>query len=285
MRKYLPAILAASTLTLAVSFGASAVAAGADPTVDQIYQAVEAGHLGQAQTMIEEVLHDHPDSWKAHYVQAELFAKEGKTAQAKSELARAEEISPGLPQAKPRSVEELKAQLGLGARTTSTPHFNNGGVAAANAPAPERHFPYWTILVLIGAVFVLWRLFRPRPVYPMGAVPAGGAPGYGGGPGYGAPMGPGYGGPMAGGGIGSGIAGGLASGLAVGAGVVAGEELAHHFLDGGQREGSVAPQTGDGGWGNANSDSGGSDFGINDSGSWDDSGGGGGGDSGGGDWS
>ena len=42
-----------------------------------------------------------------------------------------------------------------------------------------------------------------------------------------------------GGGIGSGIAGGLASGLAAGAGIVAGEELAHHFLDGGQRTGAA----------------------------------------------
>jgi hypothetical protein len=149
---------------------------------------------------------------------------------------------------------------------------------------PERHFPVWTVLVLVGAVVVLWMLFRRRPVaYPMGASPAG--PGYGGGPGYGAPMGPGgYGGPMAGGGIGSGIAGGLASGLAVGAGVVAGEELAHHFLDGGQRESGIVPQSNDSGWSGANSDSGGNDFGVNDPGSWDDGSSGGGGDSGG-DWS
>jgi hypothetical protein len=93
---------------------------------------------------------------------------------------------------------------------------------------------------------------------------------------------------MAGGGIGSNIAGGLAGGLAAGAGIVAGEELAHHFLDGDRRQ--VLPPSGDdGSWGsggNPNADMGGSDFGVNDPGSWDDSSGGGGGDSGGGgdDW-
>lgn len=281
MRKLLPAILASSTLTLAVALGAPALAAGPDPSVDQIYQAVQAGHIDQAQTMIEEVLRDHPESWKAHFVQAELFAKEGKTAQARSELARAEEIQPGLPRENPHSVDELKSQLGLTARTSAAPHYNG----MTTVPTAERHFPVWTVVVLVGAVILLWMLFRRRPVaYPMGAVPAGGAPGYG--PGYGGPMGPGgYGGPVGGGGIGSGIAGGLASGLAVGAGVVAGEELAHHFLDGGQREGTVLPPASENsGWDNSNSDSGGTDFGVNDPGSWDDGSSGGGGDSGG-DWS
>jgi hypothetical protein len=82
--------------------------------------------------------------------------------------------------------------------------------------------------------------------------------------------------------MGSGIAGGLASGLAVGAGVVAGEELAHHFLDGGHREGGVIPSADAAEPGYSNSDMGGNDFGANDPGSWDDGGGGGGG---GDDWS
>jgi hypothetical protein len=88
---------------------------------------------------------------------------------------------------------------------------------------------------------------------------------------------------MGGGGLGSGIAGGLASGLAVGAGVVAGEELAHHFLDGGRREGGAIPSAEASEPGSSNSDMGGADFGANDPGSWDDGGGGGGG--GGDDWS
>jgi hypothetical protein len=41
---------------------------------------------------------------------------------------------------------------------------------------------------------------------------------------------------MGGGGIGSGIMGGLATGAAVGVGVVAGEALAHRFMDGSHNE-------------------------------------------------
>jgi hypothetical protein len=68
----------------------------------------------------------------------------------------------------------------------------------------------------------------------------------------------------------------------VGAGVVAGEELAHHFLDGRRESGTVLPPAGDGS-NSGNGDMGGTDFGVNDPGSWDDGGGDMGG--GGGDWS
>ena len=102
------------------------------------------------------------------------------------------------------------------------------------------------------------------------AAPVGGAamPGAG----YGAP--PAY--PAPGGGLGSGILGGLATGAAVGAGMVAGEALASEFIGGrghpheAQRlvDDGVAPLPAD--------DLGGQDFGVSDSGSWDDGGGGGG---------
>lgn len=261
-------------MTFALALGQSAFAA-ADPTVDEVYTAARSGHLDQAQQMISQVLADHPQSAQAHYVQAELFAREGKPALARSELAAAEQLKPGLPFANPRSVQELKSELGRG-----------GGLASPafirTVPAAPR-FPWGTLLILGGAIAVLLMVFRRRTSYvqyPAAGVGPGGAPGtYG--PGYG----PGYGPAPMGGGIGSGIAGGLASGLAVGAGVVAGEELAHHFLDGG-RGGGVIPAAEAGESGAGNADMGGSDFGMNDPGSgWDDGGGFGGDSGGGGDWS
>jgi len=270
MRNLLAASIAASTLTLAVSLAAPVYAdAASDPTVDQIYQAARSGHLDQAQTMMDQVLRDHPTSAKAHYVQAELYAREGKTALARSELGQAEQIDPGLTHESARSVQELKTELGLGVRPLDSR-------TTVLAPAPvASHFPWGTVIVLLLVVGFLWMLFRRRSANPQ--YPVGGAPVMGGGPGtYGGPAGYGGGVPM-GGGIGSGIAGGLASGLAVGAGVVAGEELAHHFLDGGAREGTVVPPADNGDWQQPNSDMGGNDFGAGDSGSWDDSSGGGGG--------
>jgi hypothetical protein len=279
MRRLLAATIAATTLTLAVSLSSPVLAAdSADPTVHQIYEAAEAGHFDQAQQMMDQVLRDHPKSAKAHYVQAELYAKEGKTALARAELGQAEQIEPGLTHENPRSVQALKAQLGMIPRAQA-PRV----IGMTSAPAP--HFPWGTVLILAIVVGVLWMLFRRRSSYaqyPAGGPAMGGAPGGYGPGGYGGPGGP------VGGGMGSGIAGGLASGLAVGAGVVAGEELAHHFLDGGRREtreGTVLPPAESGGWEQpGNSDMGGTDFGVNDPGSWDDSSGGGGGGGGGDDW-
>jgi hypothetical protein len=277
MRNLLAGTFAATALTLAVSFSAPVLAEpAADPTVHQIYEAAEAGRFDQAQQMMDQVLKDHPKSAKAHYVQAELYAKEGKTALARAELAEAEGIDPGLTHENPRSVLALKSQLGVSARPTQSPR-----VIGLSSPPASPHFPWGTALIFVIAIGLLWMLFRRRSTYSQYPAAGPGGPGYG--PGYGGPGGYGPGGPVGGGGIGSGIAGGLASGLAVGAGVVAGEELAHHFLDGGNREsGGVIPPASAGEWQqSSNSDMGGSDFGVNDAGGWDDSSVGGGGD----DWS
>jgi hypothetical protein len=280
MRNLLAGIFAATALTLAVSFSAPVRAdAAADPTVHQIYEAADAGRFDQAQQMMDQVLKDHPKSAKAHYVQAELYAKEGKTALARAELAEAEGIDPGLTHENPRAVLALKSQLGVSTRAQQAPR----SIGMSSAPTASPHFPWGTALIFVVAIGLLWMLFRRRSNYSQYPAAGPGGPGYG--PGSGGPGGYGPGGP-GGGGIGSGIAGGLASGLAVGAGVVAGEELAHHFLDGGSREGGggVIPPASAGEWEqSSNSDMGGSDFGVNDAGSWGDSGGGGGG--GGDDWS
>ena len=262
MRNLVAGTLAAVALTLSMSFSAPVLAdSAADPTVHQIYEAAESGHFDQAQQMMNQVLKDHPTSAKAHYVQAELFAKQGKTGPARSELAQAETYDPGLTHENSRSVQELKSQLGLGGRTAMAPRV----IGMNSAPAAP-HFPWGTALIFVLAVGAVWMLFRRRSAYPQypSAAPLGG--------------GPGYGGPMGGGGIGSSIAGGLASGLAVGAGVVAGEELAHHFLDGGgNRESGIIPPANAGEWQqSSNSDMGGTDFGVDDAGSWNDAGGGGG---------
>src|SRR5271154_2032097 len=228
MRRLLTAATLAATMTFAVALTSPAFA-DTDPSVDQIYAAAQGGHLDQAQQMITQVLADHPNSGRAHYVQAELYAREGRTALARSELVSAEQLKPGLPFASPRSVQELKAQLGLREGASSP-------TLLRSAPAPVR-FPWGTVLILAIAVGLLLMLFRRRNTYVQypGAGPGmGGAPGTYGPGGYGPA-------PMGGGGIGSGIAGGLASGLAVGAGVVAGEELAHHFLDGGRGGGVIPP--------------------------------------------
>ncbi len=251
-------------------------ALAADPSPAQVYQAARSGNLAEARQMMAQVLRDHPRSGQAHYVAAEIDARAGDLRQARQELRTAETLEPGLPFASPRSVRQLKMQL--------------GGPRAAGLPrgaAPARHSSHLGIfLLLIGGAVLAWMLLRRRAAamayrqYP-GAYPGqfpGGVPPAGYGP-------AGYpGGYMPG--SGSGIMGSVASGLAMGAGVAAGEELVQHMMGGGANAGGgIVPAADASSMPDPNSDMGGNDFGLNDSGSWDDGSGGGGGDGGDGGWS
>ncbi|HEY6484700.1 MAG TPA: tetratricopeptide repeat protein [Steroidobacteraceae bacterium] len=257
-------------LILALACAGPALAQ-ADPTLQQIYGAAQTGHLAQAQQMMNQVLRDHPQSAKAHYVAAELYAREGNFPSARQELSTAQTLEPGLAFARPESVQSLERELANSGTARMLPSYRQQPRDSAQVHSA---FPWGWALVLVAAIAVLWALMRRRSataVYAPNAAPAAG-PGYPGAPGYG-----GYGAP----GMGSGIAGGLASGLAVGAGVVAGEELAHHFLDG-RGQAPVAPAEADPY--SQNPDMGGADFGVSDGGSWDDGGSVGGDVSGGDDW-
>ena len=244
----------------------AAAPAFAEPTLQQVYQAADSGHVREAQTMMDQVLREHPKSAKAHYVEAELLAKQGNLSGARSELATAEQLQPGLPFAKPDAVRELKDRIaGVNAAPVQR---------VASAPA-HPSFPWG--LVFVGALLIAAIVFfmrRARAGVGPTVIPAQNGPygGYGSGP-YAAPMGSG---PMPGG-MGSGIMGNLATGAAVGAGIVAGEALMHRVLDGGHpsevREPPAALSP-DSAWNNAsNYDMGGNDFGVDDTSSWDDGGG------------
>jgi hypothetical protein len=289
----------------AAAWCAAPAAWAQDATIHQVYQAAEAGKFIEAQAMMDKVLADHPKSGKAHFIEAELLAKQGKFAQAGTELATAERLAPGLPFAKPEAVQQLRA---LAARAHKAPAPRAAVVPEAapdmsyarQAPvAPAGGGIPWGMILLVGAVLVfaftwLRRKSANQAVQQRYAGPAGpaGTPGAGypqyGNPGN-APFGSGVGAPP-GAGIGSGIMGGLATGAALGAGMVAGQALMHRFTDGdGNHHGStgnnLAPGADPLGTPDPlfdtpplNDDMGGSDFGISDAGSWDDGGSGGGGD-------
>ena len=228
--------------------------AGEDPTLHQVYQAAAAGKLNEAQGMMEKVLKDHPNSAKAHFVEAELLVKQGQLANAAAELNQAERLEPGLPFAKPQAVQDIKERISSlqpGLHTTS------------NTQLTQSHFP-WNLLLLglgfIGLILLIMRAFSSRSAA-VGNYPTGAGFGQNG---SAAPMTP------MGGGIGSGIVSGLATGVAVGAGMVAGEALVHHFLDGNPGGNTVPTPMADSL--DASSDSmGGTDFGVADHSSWDDS--------------
>lgn len=250
---------------LVVAFSLPLLSAGAhaaEPSIHDVYQAAEAGKFSEADTMMQQVLQNHPNSAKAHFVQAELMAKEGHLAQAKTELATAERLEPGLPFAKTEAVEKLKARLG-------SPHTVSSH--ATNTTPSNTGFP-WGIIVLIAGgvaiVVIIARVLTPRPQVMQSQTGGGG---YGSAPHNG--VGTGYAGPT-GQGMGSSILGGLATGAAVGAGMVAGEKLMHSLLDNNSPNTSsdVPDTTSD--FSSSQYDMGGDDFGVSDTSSWDDSSGG-----------
>jgi hypothetical protein len=252
---------------LIVLFAVGSVAAalaGTDPTIGEVYEVARTGHLDQAQEMMSQVLRDHPRSAKAHYVAAELYTRGGDSSRARQELDTAERLAPGLPFARPEAVQALQGELVQEQSTQRRPRYSQ--VRSPFAPG--------TLLLVLGGIGVLWLLMRRRtptgglyPQYPS-AVPTGGPVNYG---------------PGVASGMGSGIAGGLASGLAVGAGVVAAEEIAHHFLDGNRHDAGALPASSDVPGVPENGDMGGSDFGVSAASSWDDGSGSVGEDPGGGD--
>jgi len=258
-------LVASALAAVVLSFGASAYAA--EPTLHEVYQAAEAGNYRQAQSMMDQVLRDHPNSAKAHFVEAQLLAKQGQLASARSELSIAQRLEPGLPFASPRAVQELEAYL------SGSPASGQPARHALPSPAGAG-FPWGTLLIGAGlialVVFAVSRLRRRSAYTPQPA----GAGAYGGSaPGQSYSSGPMA--PPAAGGLGSGILGGLATGAAVGAGVVAGEALMHRVFDGHHSDAPPADnQTGLLDESRPQDDMGGDDFGVSDASSWDDGGGG-----------
>lgn len=270
-----------------------------EPTMDQVYATAKSGKLDQAQVMIQQVLVAHPKSAKAHYVQSELYARQGNLSKARESLSQAQSLAPGLPFAKPEAVAALEQQLV--ARPTSvqsTPVANYGAAPASRSSGSSWLLPALLAAGVIGAAYFIFRR-KPAQSYDQGAAygngnglngpqsfGAGGMQpgmqgGYGQQPMYGQP---GYGQP-AGSGLGGKIMGGVATGLAVGAGVVAAEAIGRSIM--GNHDNGTHNTNYDNSAGNnyeplsGNNDMGGQDFGISDT-SWDDggssdSGGGGGG--------
>jgi hypothetical protein len=314
--------IGAITLLAATAWCATPMAFAQDVTIKQVYQAAESGKFIEAQAMMDKVLREHPNSGKAHFIEAELLARQGKFAAAGTELANAERLAPGLPFAKPEAVQKLRTLVAGATATPATPATPAARQARPAAASPnlsyERQVPVsepagggipWGMVLLVGglavAAFLFFRNKASRQVAsqryagtagPAGAAGMGGAyPQYAnaGNPGNGA-FGPGAGAP--GGGIGSGIMGGLATGAAVGAGMVAGQALMHHFTDGDRPQhgsgnnltsGNDPLSTPDPLFNNetppSGYDMGGDDFGVQDPGSWD-SGDSGGGGGGGDEW-
>ena len=244
----------------------------AEATLPEVYQAVQAGQMAKADTMMKEVLQNHPNSAKAHYVAAELYLKEGKVELARNHFLKAENLAPGLPFAQPESVQKLQMQLAGGAVAP-------GANPAASQNSIFSNPLFWGLIAIlvVGAMIVMKR--RKAEAIQVYNAPSAGYPGTPGGPaGY-----PGAPGAPAAGGMGSGLMGSLATGAALGAGMYAGQALAGSLMgghDNGHSNAGSNPSLNQVG-GPASLDP---NFGVRDASSWDDGGASSWDDSGGGDF-
>ena len=231
----------------------------AEPTLPEVSQAIQSGQLGKADAMMKEVLQNHPNSAKAHYIASELYLKEGKLDAARNAFVQAENLAPGLPFAQPDSVQKLQAQLRAGSAPAAT---NAGAESIFTSPI------FWVLIAILVAGVVFFMRKRPQPVQvynaPSAAYPS--APGTPGGP---AGYPPGYP-PAAQGGMGGGLMGSLATGAALGAGMVAGQALASHLMGGNNQPNPGNANSGFNQVGGPAPDA--ANFGVNDASSWDDGG-------------
>jgi hypothetical protein len=250
--------------------------AAALPSIHDVYTAASSGRLQLAQAEIDRVLAAYPNSAKAHYVDARVLALAGRWPQAAAELARAQQLDPGLPFEDRTQLQAFTRQLAA----------HGAAPVARRASMPGWVMPLAGLAVLL-ALLMLFAVYRasrrpalqvlppmgpnaapgpypqgpyPQGPYPQGPYPQGPYPqGYAQGP-----QGP-Y--PARGG---SGFLGAVGTGLGMGAGFAAGEMLVDklvgdHGAGGGGLLGDAQAAT-------PPLDP---DFGINDAGSWsDDSGGG-----------
>ena len=237
--------------------------AAAEPTLPQVYQTIESGQLAKADAMMQEVLQNHPNSAKAHYLASELYLKEGRLDAARNAFAQAENLAPGLPFAQPESVQRLQTQLRAGGSVASP--ANAGASSIFSSPM------FWILIVVLvgGIMFFMKNRNAQQPVQVYNAPTANGP--YPGAPGSYPPGGypPNYPGAPAPG-MGGGLMGSLATGAALGAGMVAGQALASHLM-GGNNQGNP---------GNVNNglnqvagpapDA--ANFGVRDASTWDDGG-------------
>lgn len=225
---------------------ASSLFAQNAPTVGEIYRTVEHGDLTRASRMIQVVLREHPNSAKAHYVDAEILVKEGRLEQARKEFQAAKSISPRLSFVSASSVRELEGAL-----------YENNNHAM---PIKSSHFPVMTVILLIIAILFIFFIIRSyrkkrnmvQNPYANNNTSANNSNNGG------------YQNTRSGFG---GMASGLASGLAAGAGFAAGEELFDHFTHDDNRDVSADDSSLQDSSDDQSLDS---DFGISDDSSWGD---------------
>lgn len=135
------------TFTLAATLALASAVAWALPSVQEVQAAVDRGDYTQAQRMMQEVVQAKPSSAKAHYVYAEILARNREYSLASRHVEQARALDSSLsftdPQTFYRFEQSLRKALqasgnssASGLNSAPAPAFNSGTAAPAPAAAP-----------------------------------------------------------------------------------------------------------------------------------------------------
>ena len=164
-------------------------AAWAVPTVQQVEAEVQQGHYSQAENMMREVVDAKPGSAKAHYIYAEILARNGSFSKAAEEAGKAKQLDPEVKFTQPEKFQAFEKLLEREQKPVRRSESSNSVFPVATTPAPLRApaggIPSWFWLAALCVVgYLLWRGFSrsqaaPSPGSSYGAPGTVPATGYG----------------------------------------------------------------------------------------------------------
>jgi hypothetical protein len=167
MKKYLLALAASLMLVSAAAF--------ALPSAAQIEQSMTQRNWQQADAQLSEVLQAHPDSAKAHYLYAQVLDREGRYAEALSQVQQARTLDPSVKFTDLSRFNATEARIRSDANRMTSSDNSNATTSVAGtsfnqgaAAVPEKHGPsmgLWVGMAVLfaGIALVLrWGLKRAR---------------------------------------------------------------------------------------------------------------------------
>ena len=152
---------------VALAIGAASAFAWALPTVQQVEAEIQQGRTVQAESMMGEVVAAKPASAKAHYIYAEILARNKKFAKASEEARTARQLDPDLKFTQPekfRAFEQLLEKEQRAPARIRAPAQRRSSLPPPAAPkASQEGIPSWVWAAGLAVVgFAIWRVVASR---------------------------------------------------------------------------------------------------------------------------
>ena len=132
----------------------------AEPSKNEITNAVNSGNYVLAESLIDQVITNHPNSAKAHYLKSQILAKESKIDSAKQELQTATTIDPAGTFTTPEKLNTFKNVLASSVVTKTVVTSNTVSTKDVVSPRPvyvhtRADFTVFYTVILIALLIIL----------------------------------------------------------------------------------------------------------------------------------